>query len=121
MPKINTQLTGEEQDAIIKGYHGDPFTVLGPHKIGSKLVIRLFHPFAESAEVIFSRGKSGPMIKIDPAGLFEFSKKSSAKSLPRYTFKLTDHQGVTWSAEDVYRFQSHLTLHEGIASAAGMK
>ncbi|MFT7586772.1 MAG: 1,4-alpha-glucan branching enzyme [Cellvibrionaceae bacterium] len=112
MPKTSTQLNEEERNAIVKGYHSDPFTVLGPHKIGTQLVIRLFQPFADTAEVVFKRGKSHPMEKIDPAGLFELKRKGTAQSQPAYTFRLTDHHGVIWSAEDVYRFDSPL-LKEG--------
>ena len=108
MSKSKSKLSNAEIQAIVGGYHTDPFAVLGPHKVASSLIIRLFHPFADEAEVVFARGKAQQMTKVNEAGLFELTKKSTAKSIPAYTFKLKDYQGVTWSAEDVYRFDSPL-------------
>lgn len=111
MPKSKSQLHPDEIRAIIGGYHSDPFAVLGPHKSGNQLTIRLFHPFVESAKVVFKRGQPHEMVKIHPSGLFELTKRNTAKSLPDYTFSLSDHKGVTWSAEDVYRFDSPILQH----------
>ncbi|MEM8857889.1 MAG: 1,4-alpha-glucan branching protein GlgB [Chloroflexota bacterium] len=106
MSKINSQLHPDEIQAIVGGYHRDPFSVLGAHKSGNRLTVRLFHPFVESAKVVFKRGKPHDMVKIHPSGLFEMTKQSTAKTLPSYTFLLSDHHDATWTAEDVYRFDS---------------
>lgn len=114
MSKVKSQLSPEAIQAIVGGYHSDPFSVLGPHKSDNTLTIRLFQPFAAEAEVVFARGKSQPMKKIDEGGLFELTKRTTAKTLPSYTFKLKDYQGASWTVEDVYRFSSPL-LSSGIS------
>jgi len=50
-------MTVAEIEAIVGGYHGDPFRILGPHRIEKprgtpSWEVRAFLPQAESAEVI---------------------------------------------------------------------
>ena len=44
----------EEIDAVVGGYHGDPFSILGPHKYEDGVIVRAFLPLAEDAEVMIS-------------------------------------------------------------------
>ena len=50
-------MTAAETEALVGGYHGDPFRVLGPHTVRDKggqprWVVRAFLPQAESAEPV---------------------------------------------------------------------
>src|ERR1700730_377164 len=52
-------MTVAEIEAIVGGYHGDPFRILGPHRIEKprgtpSWEVRAFLPQAESAEVILA-------------------------------------------------------------------
>ena len=50
-------MTVEEIEAIVGGYHGDAFRILGPHSVRKKAglsrwEVRAFLPQAESADVV---------------------------------------------------------------------
>src|SRR5712664_1224805 len=58
--------------ALIGGYHRDPFAVLGPHDDGGAIVVRAFQPAARAIDLrLAATGAIVPMVKRDPAGLFE--------------------------------------------------
>ena len=53
-------MTAEEIEAIVGGYHGDAFRILGPHAVRKKggqprWEVRAFLPQAESADVVAGR------------------------------------------------------------------
>ncbi len=60
----------EEITAVTHGYHGDPFSILGPHQLDDGVVIRAFLPQAALAAVHLD-GQDIPMQKIDAAGFYE--------------------------------------------------
>ena len=68
-------MTAEEIEAIVGGYHGDAFRVLGPHSRGRKpparpgWQVRAFLPQAQSAAVV-AGGKTFPMEKLHADGFF---------------------------------------------------
>jgi 1,4-alpha-glucan branching enzyme len=67
-------MTAEEIEAIVGGYHGDAFRILGPHRIRKKggqarWEVRAFLPQAESAEVLVD-GRRCAMAKMHPEGFF---------------------------------------------------
>jgi len=68
-------VTNTEVEAIVGGYHGDPFRILGPHLVESEGAqkagweIRAFLPQAECAEVLVD-GRPIPMEKRHPHGFF---------------------------------------------------
>ncbi|MDP2082723.1 MAG: 1,4-alpha-glucan branching protein GlgB [Pseudotabrizicola sp.] len=85
--------------AIVEGRHGDPFSVLGPHKRGGKWVVTAFVPGAESLSVL--TGKSGQELEATHWGQGLF-----LCALPRkaaYRLRATGH-GTTWEFEDPFRF-----------------
>jgi len=43
--------TRKDFEAIVAGCHGDPFSVLGPHKYGDKWTVTIFAPGAESVRI----------------------------------------------------------------------
>jgi 1,4-alpha-glucan branching enzyme len=67
-------MTVEEMEAIVGGYHGDAFRVLGPHSVRKKggqarWEVRAFLPQAESAAVVID-GEVRPMEKKHAQGFF---------------------------------------------------
>jgi 1,4-alpha-glucan branching enzyme len=67
-------MTAEEIEAIVGGYHGDAFRILGPHGIRKKggqarWEVRAFLPQAESAEVLID-GRRCAMAKMHAQGFF---------------------------------------------------
>ena len=67
-------MTVAEMEAIVGGYHGDPFKVLGPHRLPKSRAtprweVSAFLPHAESAEVVLSDQRV-PMVKKHAHGLF---------------------------------------------------
>jgi 1,4-alpha-glucan branching enzyme len=100
-------------EAIVRGRHGDPFAVLGPHRVdtsnGSAIAIRAFLPDAEAIHVV-PTGPARPsrrMTRVHPAGFFEAVFTDSIGPFP-YRFEARDDAGLTKSLEDPYRFPSTL-------------
>ncbi|PTE14996.1 1,4-alpha-glucan branching protein GlgB [Pseudogemmobacter blasticus] len=98
-------MTGEEYVdsdaawAIAEGRHGDPFSVLGPHKRGSAWVITAFVPGAERLWVLSGKKVEEATPYPGIAGLF-------THRLPRkaaYRLRAEGH-GTEWEFEDPFRF-----------------
>ena len=90
-----------DMEAIVGGYHGDPFAHLGPHTSPSgQPVIRAFLPHAADAAVL-AGGRTTPMVRIHASGLFE----ATLPSLPaRYQLRVKLGSGEETVQEDPYRF-----------------
>ena len=103
-------MTAAEMEAIIGGYHGDAFSVLGPHPINTDKstpdrpvtgwTIRAFLPQARSARVLID-GEAIPMQKGDPDGLYSVALDSQPGA---YRFEIESWHGGTSVIEDPYRF-----------------
>jgi 1,4-alpha-glucan branching enzyme len=97
-------MTEQEMEAIVGGYHGDPFAILGPHAVGShaksEWEIRAFFPQANEGELM-TEEKTISMAQVHPAGIFVARVPERPSS---YKFRLTSYEGKSWEAEDVYRF-----------------
>ena len=95
----------EEIDAIVAGYHGDPFAILGPHPYEDGVVVRAFLPLADSVEVMISSQKTFPMEKVKVDGFFEVILPD--QSLPlTYLLKTKTYDGKVVLYEDSYTFPS---------------
>src|SRR5688572_24317969 len=61
--------------AIVEGEHGDPFAVLGPHRVqtpdGAAVAVRAMVPGAAAVRVLPAGAPATPMERLHPAGLFE--------------------------------------------------
>jgi len=107
-------ITDEEIEAMVGGYHGDPFAVLGPHAKGPEgkheWEIRTFLPQAQKVEVLVG-GKTLPAERVHPAGLFVATLNSQPDN---YKLRITDYGEAVTEADDVYRFPpilSEFDLH----------
>jgi 1,4-alpha-glucan branching enzyme len=101
--------------AIIHGYHGAPFSVLGPHLVEEQgvgiLSIRAFRPLDQSVEVVEADGRRTPMQKIDPAGFFE-ARLSHHSAPVAYQLAVYDAAGHEYLLDDPYRFPPLLTDYD---------
>jgi 1,4-alpha-glucan branching enzyme len=95
-------------DAIVGGYHGKPYDVLGPHVTTVKgkeaLVVRAFRPLDDAVFVVeTATGKRTAMPRIHPAGFFEavFARRKAPFA---YRLVVADPAGNEYELEDPYRF-----------------
>ncbi|HYM13066.1 MAG TPA: 1,4-alpha-glucan branching protein GlgB [Bryobacterales bacterium] len=99
-------LPGDIQ-AIVGGYHGAPFRVLGPHLADGggrpRLEIRAFLPEAREAFVA-TNDLVLPMQRLDAEGFFE-AVLEREEAIP-YRLRLADDSGATIEIEDPYRFHA---------------
>lgn len=116
----NTPTISQETiQAIVGAYHGDPFSVLGPHMVDDVLVIRAFLPQAAAVTVVDSvDGSQYPMERLHWDGFFETIIPE--RQLPfDYRLLLTLPHGDTLLHEDPYRFKGFLTDFDEYLLAEG--
>ncbi len=107
-------MTNTEVEAIVGGYHGDPFRVLGPHLVdgGDELdagwEVNAFLPQAKSAEAIVG-GQAVAMEKRHPHGLFSAFLRADPGA---YRLRLHLYNGEVQDIDDPYRFAPVLTDFE---------
>lgn len=94
-------------EAIVSGYHGAPFDVLGPHMVDGRLVIRVLEPDAQTVEVGFAQSFT-PMNRLPGTALFEATFDDKDASAP-YVLRVTYPDGNVLLHEDPYAFSPTLT------------
>jgi 1,4-alpha-glucan branching enzyme len=106
---LETVKAPNEIDAIVGGYHGDAFRILGPHAVeGDTWEIRAFLPEASSVEVIW-RGEAYPMKKKHSQGFFTVSLPSEPTE---YRLRVKTAEGPARVIDDPYRFPPLLTDYD---------
>ena len=100
-----TTLKSEELHALISASHGDPFSILGPHRVGSDYVIRVFQPSAESVSLVYEdgNGNGGEFSKTHEAGLFELLLPGHTEP-PHYLLEIKFSGEHSVRCEDPFRF-----------------
>ena len=96
---------------LVRGEHGDPFAILGPHRIEGDTgrLVRVFAPDAAQIEVLADpSGPAVPMRRIHPEGLFQASFPQRGEAFP-YRLRIVDKGGQIREVEDPYAFPSFLT------------
>ncbi len=106
-------MTPEEIEAIVGGYHGDPFRILGPHAVRKRggqprWEVRAFLPHAESAALNID-GRLHPMEKSHDAGFF---CAALAGTPGRYLIQAKPPDAPAVEFEDPYRFGPLITDFE---------
>jgi 1,4-alpha-glucan branching enzyme len=95
-----------EIEAIVGGYHGDAFRILGPHKLAdakdetARWAVRAFLPHASSAEVVID-GKGYAMEKQHAHGFFTAVFNAEPTN---YRLRLHLWSGAVEVVDDPYRF-----------------
>ncbi|MCA8879378.1 MAG: 1,4-alpha-glucan branching protein GlgB [Rhodobacteraceae bacterium] len=79
--------------------HGDPFSVLGPHRVGERIILTAIHPGAASLSAVI--GDEEYPLERHPAAPSVF-----VGEVPHSGYRLrgTSGSGATWEIEDAYRF-----------------
>jgi 1,4-alpha-glucan branching enzyme len=94
-------ISAERREAIEHGREGDPFSVLGPHALGSGTVVRAFLPGARAVDVVDEHDRV--LANGDPVGgegLFE----AYVVAIPeRYRLRVA-YEKLTTTIDDPYRF-----------------
>ncbi len=99
MPEAARLIRSSDADAIAQGRHGDPFAVLGPHRVKGGTVIRTFQPQARDVSVLAAGGETA-MQRVHPDGLFAARLSGS----PAYRLRIRHHDGGVEDLDDPYRF-----------------
>ncbi|MCB8987799.1 MAG: hypothetical protein H6661_08645 [Ardenticatenaceae bacterium] len=96
-------------NAIVYAYHGDPFSILGPHEHENGLIVRAFLPFAERVALVSTdKATSHPMHRSHEGGFFEVFLPD--RRLPfDYQLQIVTYTGETLVQEDPYNFPSALS------------
>jgi 1,4-alpha-glucan branching enzyme len=106
MVMVPTKKAGQVQaaiDALVRGDHGDPFSLLGPHRDGDQLVVRTFQPQAERVWVLDEAGHAlAELSREHPSGLFA---GGLGKRKQPFVYRLRlEAGGQTLEVDDPYRF-----------------
>jgi 1,4-alpha-glucan branching enzyme len=98
-----------EIEALINGWHGAPFRILGPHPSddGKSLIVRTLRPRCQSMELLGADGKTYPLDHVNNTDLFEGTVPSSAG--PDYRLRFVNDRGDTLTIDDPYRFPFQLS------------
>ncbi len=95
-----------EYDALVAGRHNNPFSVLGPHTVSRRRLVRALQPHAAKVELVDGKGVHlAAMDKIHDGGLFEAQLPPRKR---RYALRISDASGHAYIIEDPYRFPSSL-------------
>jgi 1,4-alpha-glucan branching enzyme len=88
---------------IAEGTHADPFSVLGQHIVDGKLTITVFHPDADTIDVLDAKtGRKVAELTPEQHGLFVGFAARRKKPFA-YRLRITKGEHV-WGAEDPYRY-----------------
>ena len=98
-------LPKKELAAFLAASHSDPFRILGPHRVGNDLAIRVFRPDAENISIVTKAApeKRIPAERLDRQGFFQ----AVLPDMPRdtdYQIEITGWNGSTWTACDPYSY-----------------
>jgi len=109
----SSHLDTQDLNRLIALRHNDPHRILGTHSQGDMQTIRAFRPDAESVEVQIGKSRRSSMVKVHPAGLFEFSYPESENGT---SYRLIVHEpgGFVRTLRDPYSFPptiGELDLH----------
>ena len=100
-------LQAADIEAIVGGYHADPFAVLGPHEVADGLAIRAFYPQAEQIFVQI-KNETHPLNRLHWDGFFEIVLPGHTLGTP-YQLQVQTHAGHASSQADPYAFGTSLS------------
>ncbi len=95
----------DEIAALLHGAHADPFRVLGPHRAGDDLVIRVFRPEAKQVEVVATNdhGRAFAAERLHVEGLYQATVPNEPREFP-YCVKVTAFDGSEQTFRDPYAY-----------------
>ena len=81
-------LPPDELNSFLSGTHSDPFRVLGPHRMGDDLAIRVFRPDARQIDIVQNGQTPVEAEKIHRDGFFQAKIPNATRDLD-YHLRLT--------------------------------
>jgi 1,4-alpha-glucan branching enzyme len=102
------EITGvpvDELNVFLAGAHPDPFRILGPHRVGDDIVVRIFRPDAKEVSIVVP-GKEEQLFAADrlcPEGFFEVTLPGMKRDVD-YRVHLTGWDGTTALVRDPYSY-----------------
>jgi 1,4-alpha-glucan branching enzyme len=102
-------LPPDEVNRFVMGEHSDPFRVLGPHRVGDDLEIRVFRPDARKVEIVLDQHAEEPIAaqKIQQEGFFCATVRDATRDLP-YQIRVTAWDGSHNLTRDPYQYGSFM-------------
>jgi len=102
------EIAGVPRDEIyrfVRGLHSDPFSVLGPHKVGDDVEIRVFLPDAHAIEVVLDREPDKPIAaeRSDEEGFFCATISVAERDVP-YHLCVVKSDGSEERTRDPYQY-----------------
>ncbi|MEO8438781.1 MAG: 1,4-alpha-glucan branching protein GlgB [Spartobacteria bacterium] len=91
--------------ALLHASHSDPFRVLGPHRAGDDLVIRVFRPEAKEIEIVSAKdqAQSYPAERLHIEGLYQATIPNESRDFP-YLVKVLAFDGSEQLLRDPYSY-----------------
>jgi 1,4-alpha-glucan branching enzyme len=98
-------LPPDELNSFLAGTHSDPFRVLGPHRVGDDLEIRVFRPDARKIEIAPNRHATGPIEakRVQRDGFFCATVPGATRDLD-YHLRITAWDGSERLTRDPYQY-----------------
>jgi len=98
-------LPRDEVSRFVRGLHSDPFSVLGPHRIGDELEIRVFRPDARAVEIVLDGDSDRPVAaeRVHQEGFFCATVPDATRDVP-YRLRLTASDGSQQLTRDPYQY-----------------
>jgi 1,4-alpha-glucan branching enzyme len=98
-------LPPDEVDRFVAGEHSDPFRLLGPHRVGDGLEIRVFRPDARRIDIVLDQHPEEPIAaqKIQQDGFFCATVRNATRDLP-YHIRVTAWDGSHYLTRDPYQY-----------------
>jgi 1,4-alpha-glucan branching enzyme len=98
-------LPSDEVTSFLAGKHSDPFRVLGPHRVGNDLEIRVFRPDARKIDIVLNQEsqKSIAAERIESDGFFCATVPGASRDLD-YHLRITTWEGSERLMRDPYQY-----------------
>lgn len=95
----------DEVESLVTGTHSDPFRILGPHRVGDDLAVRVFRPDAVKVEVVLTRKGDQRFVaeRLHPEGFFQACLPGMRRNVG-YELHLTGADGSTATVHDPYSY-----------------
>src|SRR6266403_5537971 len=100
-----TGLPPDELNSFLSGTHSDPFRILGPHRVGDDLAIRVFRPDAQKIDIILNRQANEPIAveRIHRDGFFCATVPGATRDLD-YRLCVQSRDGSKQLTRDPYQY-----------------
>jgi len=93
----------DELNTFLAATHPDPFRILGPHRVGENLVIRVFRPDAREVQILTAAGTEANANRLHADGFFQAVITGRGRELD-YKLRIITWGGSEIIAQDPYRY-----------------